>query len=268
MLTIENYFGERKIEYYSVLRYSDCRETNRAIMERESFVPRSVIVFLVPYYSGETVNISRYSASLDYHMALRELADGLIDRLKAEFPDASFRAYGDHSPINEVSAALISGLGIIGDSGLLINEKYGTYIFIGDIVTDIPPDIIGAVEPGEVRTCSHCGACRRACPTGVLRGDGEDCLSAITQRKGELTHQECEMMRKYNTVWGCDICQTACPHNRSPILTPIEFFYKDRIPHLTSDILASMDKTEFMQRAFAWRGRKTVERNLELLENK
>ena len=265
---LKSYFDSRKIEYYAVLPYSACREINPGIMEREGFKPSSVIVYLLPYYTGETVNLSRYAASLDYHLALRECADGLIAALSEVYPEARFKGYGDHSPISEVSCALVAGLGAIGDNGLILNEKYGSYVFIGDIVTDLSPEILGAISPREVTTCHHCGACKRACPTGILRGEGEDCLSAITQRKGELTDSEIEMMRRYNTAWGCDLCQSACPYNREPIKTPIEFFYRERIDELTRERLDSMDKAEFNRRAFAWRGRKTVERNLDILANK
>ena len=149
---------------------------------------------------------------------------------------------------------------------LLINEKYGTYVFIADIVTDVPPEALGAIKPQPLSTCSHCGACRRACPTGILRGECDKCLSAITQRKGELDENELELMRKFDTVWGCDVCQTVCPHNRHPEITPIEFFHKDRIEYLTSDILTALTKDELKSRAFGWRGRKTIERNLKALD--
>ena len=265
---LKSYFDLRKIEYYAVLPYSACREINPGIMEREGFKPESVIVYLLPYYTGETVNISRYAASLDYHLALRECADGLITALSERFPTAHFKGYGDHSPISEVSAALVAGLGAIGDNGLILNEKYGSYVFIGDIVTDISPELLGAITPCEVVGCHHCGACKRSCPTGILRGEGADCLSAITQRKGELTADEINMMRKFNTAWGCDLCQSVCPYNRTPVKTPIEFFYQERMDELTREKLDAMDKAEFNRRAFAWRGRKTVERNLDILENK
>lgn len=263
--TLKGYFDSYGIEYYAVLSYSDCRAINPGIMSREDFTPRSVIIYLLPYYTGETVNISRYAASLDYHLALRECADGLISALREQRPDMHAKGYGDHSPIDEVGAALHAGLGIIGDNGLIINEKYGSYVFIGDVITDIPQEELGAVSPREVEHCLHCGACRRACPTGILRGEGSDCLSAITQRKGVLTESEADLMRKYNTVWGCDLCQSACPYNRDPVKTPIEFFHRDRIQNLTRDTLDAMDKPTFLKRAFAWRGRKTVERNLDIV---
>ena len=259
------FFEENKIEYFSVLRYSDCREINSAIMEREDFIPKSVIMFVLPYYTGECENMSVYAASLDYHLAIREISAGVIALLKECFPDCRAKGYGDHSPIDERHAALISGLGISGESGLLINEKYGTYIFIGDVVTDVDPIELGCTEPCEIRRCIGCGICKAKCPSGILRREGDDCLSAITQRKGELTDYEIDLMKRVNTVWGCDECQRYCPYNRDPVLTPISFFYVDRISSLSSERLSQMSKSEFEKRAYAWRGRKTIERNLKHL---
>lgn len=264
---IKEYLLSAGIEYFSVLCYGDCRETNRAIMEREDFQPRSIIVYLLPYYSGKTENLSIYAASLDYHIAIKEINDGLSKLLLEHFPSACLRGYGDHSPIDERHAALIGGLGILGDNGLIINERYGSFVFVGDLVTDIDPTLLGAAEPKKIYRCEGCGACKKACPTGILRGEGDECLSAITQRKGELSDEEIALMIKYNTVWGCDLCQTSCPHNRTPIETPVEFFYRDRIPCLTREILDSMTKEEFSSRAFAWRKRATIERNLDILHN-
>ncbi len=146
-----------------------------------------------------------------------------------------------------------------------LNEKYGSFVFIGDIVTDISPDDLSATAPMPILRCEGCGLCRAACPTGILRGEGDDCLSAITQRKGELSESEKALMRECNTLWGCDLCQTACPHNADPILTPIEFFYRDRIPLLSYELLDNMSDEEFRSRAFAWRKRATLVRNLAIL---
>ena len=262
---LKEYFSSVNIEYFSVLSYADCVETSKRIMDRESFKPKSVIIYLLPYYAGECDNLSIYASSLDYHLAIKEINAGLEVLLKETFGDAGVKGYGDHSPIDERHAALIGGLGIQGDNGLLINEKYGSFIFMGDMVTDINPDLLGAEPPKAYGRCEGCGACKKACPTGILRGEGNDCLSAITQRKGELSKEEIALMIKHNTVWGCDLCQTSCPHNKNPRITPIEFFHRERIPHLTKDILASMSDEDFEKRAFAWRKRKTIERNLDLI---
>ena len=263
---IERFFDEEKIEYFAALDYSDVFEINHGLIERNNLNARSLIVFLLPYYVGGSVNLSEYSASLDYHIIIKDVTARLITRLESIYPENKFVGFGDHSPIDERGAALAAGLGILGENGLIINEKYGTYVFIADVISDLPPDELGAIKPHPVLKCEGCGACLAACPTGILRGDACECLSAITQRKGELTQQEVSLMRKYNTVWGCDICQTACPHNRGVSATPLEFFKKERIELLTSEILNNMSDEDFNSRAFAWRKRQTIERNLKLLD--
>ena len=265
-MNLRDFFASEKIEYFAVLPYNECRETRSNIMNRESFTPRSVIIYLLPYYTGRAENVSVYATSLDYHIGISEINARLIEYLKTHYPTNSYKGYGDHSPIDERHAALIGGLGILGDSGLLINEKYGTYAFIADLITDIDPSELGSHTLYPLSFCEHCGACKRACPTGVLRGESTECLSAITQKKGTLTEYEIDLMQKYNTVWGCDLCQSSCPHNKSPKTTPIEFFHRERISALTSATIDGMSDEEFSRRAFAWRGRAVVERNLKALK--
>ena len=174
------------LEAYGALAMQDVEIINERLLSRENFAARSILVFLVPYYATETVNLSRYSAARDYHIAIREITDRLIGGIKRHFPNANAKGYGDHSPIAERAAALRAGLGILGDNGLIIHEKFGSYVFIGDVITDLAPEELCAKPPVEIKYCEHCGKCKKACPTGVLRGEGEDCLSAITQKKGEL----------------------------------------------------------------------------------
>ena len=262
---VKAYFDECKIEYFGVLSYDACREIAPHIAKRAGFEPQSVIVYLLPYYSGETENISRYVASRDYHEIIKSVGGGLAEVLTKLEPDAHVASFGDHSPIDERHAASILGLGMLGDNYLLINEKYGSYVFIGDVVTDISPELLGAATPRSAVHCPGCGRCKSACPTGILRGEGESCLSAITQRKGALLPEEAQMMRKFNTGWGCDICQSACPYNKSPAITPIDFFHKDRITRLDSELLLAMSDEELKGRAFGWRGRAVLERNVDIL---
>ena len=262
---IEGFFAEEKIEYFAALDYSDVYEINHGLIERRSLEAKSLIVFLLPYYVGGAVNLSEYSAARDYHIVIGDVTSRLISLLEKLYPENKFVGFGDHSPIDERGAALAAGLGMLGENGLIINEKYGTYVFIADVISDLDPEVLGAVTPLPVSKCEGCGACLRACPTGILRREGGDCLSAITQRKGELTDEEIALMRKYNTVWGCDICQLSCPNNKNVSVTPLDFFKKDRIELLTSECLGSMTDEEFKTRAFAWRKRKTVERNLKHL---
>ena len=262
---LKKLFETEKIEYFSSLSYGDVEVIREDIIAREAFAPRSVIVYLVPYYAGKTVNLSKYAAARDYHLYIRDLNQRLISELKKTYPENSFKGYGDSSPVDERLAALSAGLGILGDNRLLINEKYGSYVFIGEIITDVEPELLGAVAPSPIMRCRGCGICKSSCPTAHLENRLCECLSNITQRKGELTEKEIEIMRKCRTVWGCDVCQDVCPYNKNPIETPISFFKENRIEELTEDIVNSMSKQDFSERAFAWRGIKTLKRNLDYM---
>ena len=73
-------------------------------------------------------------------------------------------------------------------------------------------------------------------------------------------------MYMYNTVWGCDVCQTVCPYNTSPMVTPIQDFHEKRITRLCADTLEGMSDEEFSRRAFSWRGKAVPLRNVLLVE--
>ena len=267
-IDLKAFFANENIEYFGVLPIGEVRCTFPELLSRDSISPRSAIVYLIPYYGGETVNLSRYAAARDYHLYIRELNSRLSEYLSLAKPGSINKGYGDHSPIDERHAALTLGLGVAGKNGLILNEKYGSYVFVGDMLTDISPEELSASAPKAIKPCIGCGKCISACPTGILGGEGTDCLSAITQRKGELSEDEIALMRKYNTAWGCDECQACCPYNKKEAISPISFFLEDRIEEITRDLLLSLDKAAFSSRAFAWRGRKTIERNIEILNKK
>lgn len=99
------------------------------------------------------------------------------------------------------------------------------------------------------------------------------CLSSLTQKKGELSEDEEELIAKYSSAWGCDICQEACPHTRraienGTIYTGIGFFKSELMPMLTTDMIDLMSEDDFKKRAYSWRGKGTVRRNLWILENR
>ena len=97
------------------------------------------------------------------------------------------------------------------------------------------------------------------------------CLSALTQKKGELNEEDANVIKKHGSVWGCDICQEVCPHtiraiDSGTIYTYIDFFKQDVISTLTKEILDSMSEEDFKRRAYSWRGRPTIDRNLSLFD--
>jgi len=262
--------GEYDIEFAAALPFSACRVFAPDIIERRGVSPaeiKTAVLFLVPYYvyDGENGNISVYARAHDYHFFFENLYKEITPSLEKAY-GARFFGFADKSAIAEVHAASSAGLGKIGDNGLIINEKYGSYVFIGELLTGAPPAAFGIDEnavftPSE---CSHCGECKNACPMK----EGLGCLSMVTQKKGELTPEERDFILRHSSAWGCDICSAVCPHTKRAIAagneTPIEFFRNDRIVHLTSETVNAMDKATFRERAFAWRGKKTILRNLEI----
>ena len=241
--------------------YLDCRAKSR-IPEQAC----SVIVLLFPYYTGEHPghNISRYAMIPDYHLVAGAYLKELCQALQERYPRNRFEAFVDNSPLREVSCGQAAGLGVIGDNGLLIHPDYGSYLFLGEIATDLP------LEPSVPigTTCPHCGACRRACPNGALRENSSVelslCRSHITQKKGELSDFEQEQIRRGGLIWGCDICNDVCPLNKNAALTPIPEFLASVTPLMDEElILALLD-----ERAYNYRGKKTILRNFYLLQGK
>ena len=213
---------------------------------------KTVILLLFPYKvrDAHPENICRYASVPDYHDITQKYLSNITDDLKKEFPEYKFESFADNSPIPEVSAAAAAGLGVYGENGLLINKTYGSWCFICEIVTDleIPAE-------NHFKKCPVCGNCKKACPRGDLEGK---CLSAVTQQKKELNFAEKSALKKYNTVWGCDICAEVCPLNKNAANTYIPEFisgYRDRYEY----------GEDISGRAYEWRGEKVIKRNYEII---
>ncbi len=245
-----------------VCRFSDlngiieCRAKSRLPK-----TPKSVIVYLFPYYLGDDfykeANVSKYAVSEDYHRIVGDYLCKISEKLKAGFPENEFSFFCDNSPVKEVDAAFLCGLGVKGRNSLLINKDYGSYVFIGEIVTDLE---FTEYSLSEDRDCLNCGKCESACLGNALkksRVDKEKCFSHISQKKGNLTEWETELFRKSDSIWGCDVCQTVCPMNVNIKPTPIKEFYETAKP--CYDIGESIEN-----RAFSWRGKGVIERNFKI----
>lgn len=233
----------------------DCRAKSRIPQNA-----KSVIVACFPYLLGEEnykdINVSKYAVVTDYHSVALGRLNSAIEKLKIIYPNEEFAAFADNSPVPEVSAACTAGLGVRGLNTLLITEKYGSYVFIGEIITTL------AIEAADIteKTCLNCQKCIEACPSGAISKNGFDksvCLSEITQKKGELSENEKKLMTECGCIWGCDVCQDVCPMNKNAALTQIEEFISAPIPCIKEG--CTLDG-----RAYEWRGRKVIERNISL----
>ena len=274
MKTFIDIFKENGMDSYAAIPFEKCRVTRPYLLDRiPDFHPEAALVFLLPYYTGTPDNISAYAAGRDYHQFMKRFLKELTEGLSAQFPNHRFFGFSDHSPIDERLAAVKAGLGVFGKNGLLLTEKYSSFVFLGEVITDLPAGEMTPQSDNVIRSCIGCGACLRACPTGILRGESDVCLSALTQKKGELSDTEKDMIRRFGSAWGCDVCQNVCPYTKAALeagtlMTPVSYFYEDRILHLSEADLEAMDEEHFLSRAFSWRGRSTIQRNLKILEEK
>ena len=254
---ISTFLKSENIEFFKALPFSECEVVNERKLK--GLDAKSCIVFLIPYYTGEYPdrNISLYSVSRDYHLFAKELEEPLLYHVQAE--PYFFRPFADATPVNEKRLALKANLGVLGENGLIINEVYKSYVFIGEIITDAVFDEVEYHTPSEQKGCISCGKCKNICP--FLRKESDVCFSALNQKK-VLDEDELKVVLSRKIRWGCDDCQDVCPMNQSPKVTPISFFHKDIISVLTSEVINSMTDEEFSQRAYSWRGKNTILRNL------
>lgn len=245
------------------LPFREARILNQRLVPQGA---ESVILLLAPYDCGEPFSdgISAYAHIDDYHRFYEELYAHLCPALEEAFPGGRFWGFADHSPIDEKDASAKAGLGVLGCNSLLINPVYGSYVFIGSLLTDLSIPC----EAGEIAFCSYCGACKKACPVGAVTDTGilpERCLSALSQKK-RLTDEEKRTLLVNGVAWGCDRCQTVCPYNQQRTYTPLPFFLAHRHGNYTADEVEGMDNDAFSRCAFSWRGRERIVENLRSLE--
>lgn len=207
---------------------------------------------------------ARASWGIDYHMILRERMNRLIEFIKQEASTANFKPMVDTGELIDVAAAQRAGLGFIGKNGLLITKEYGSFVYLGEIITDIE------FEPDEPvpNGCGDCERCITACPPSALLGDGrlngKRCLSYQTQTKGYMPE---EFRRQItHVIYGCDICQLVCPYNQGidshihPEMEP----NPESVQPLLKPLLTISNKDfkqQFGHMAGAWRGKKPLQRN-------
>ena len=213
---------------------------------------------------------ARASWGIDYHDVLRDRLQQLISFIESRAThwqkeeEWRLAPQVDTGELIDVAVAQRAGLGFIGRNGLLITEEFGSFVYLGEIVTniDLEPD-----TPG-VFGCGECMRCVTACPTDALLGDGrmnaKRCLSYQTQTKGMMPEEYRKKMS--NVIYGCDICQLVCPYNRGkdfhfhPEMEPkVDEVYPKLTPMLT--ISNKEFKQQYGHLAGSWRGRKPLQRN-------
>ncbi|RSJ76271.1 Epoxyqueuosine reductase [Streptococcus cristatus] len=202
------------------------------------------------------------SWGLDYHYVLQDKLDRLAKGIEELTADFEYKGMVDTGALVDTAVARRAGIGFIGKNGLVISKEFGSYMFLGELITnlDIKPD-----QPVDY-DCGDCNRCVTACPTSCLIGDGtmnaKRCLSFQTQDKGIM---DLEFRKKIKTViYGCDICQICCPYNKgldNPLATDIdpELAHPELLPFL--ELSNGQFKEKFGHIAGSWRGKNILQRN-------
>ncbi len=210
---------------------------------------RSVIAVAMNYWhpdpnSARTPRVARYARGRDYHNVLRRRLRKLRRLLLELRPDARVAVSVDHAPVMEKAWAERAGLGWIGKSGNLLTERFGTWVLLGALVTDVE------LEP-DTRATDHCGTCTlciEACPTRAIVApgvvDARKCISYLTiEHEGPLTED------LHGWAFGCDVCQDVCPWSQKNTIVGNPAFAPTRAgASVDAREIAGMDEAEFARR--------------------
>ena len=202
---------------------------------------------------GDRGWISRYAWGEDYHGILKQKLHQLVERLREEAGPFDYKVCVDTSPLLERAYAHRAGLGWIGHNSCLIDQRLGSWVFLGEVLTSLE---LESDQPAPFR-CGSCTRCIDACPTdaivptGRTEGpayalDSNRCISYWNiELRGPIPEQNRAAAGAH--LFGCDICQDVCPWNRSAAVTGVkEFQPKNELPSLAE--LAALTKEEFNER--------------------
>lgn len=219
---------------------------------------RSMIMVLMNYYPHEwqpegLPQIASYAYGSDYHHVVKKNLTLLAEDINRIIPH-KYAVFCDSAPVMERAWAARAGLGWIGRSGMLVNPKFGTFTFIGTLITSLE---LESNKPIPNR-CGTCRRCIEACPTKAIRHnhtiDARRCLSYQTiEKRGDIDDELINLAG--NTLYGCDRCQLACPWNRfakphnHPELMPIDGIFTIDWDSMSRSVFNNRLKFSPMQRA-------------------
>ncbi|MGR3763329.1 tRNA epoxyqueuosine(34) reductase QueG [Rossellomorea sp. NS-SX7] len=237
--------------------------------------PKSIIAIALAYPSrmkdapqskrGERRGIfCRASWGTDYHDVLRDRLVKLEEYIVSRIPQARFKSMVDTGELVDRAVAERAGIGWSGKNCSIITPEFGSYVYLGEMVTNLPfePD-----EPMEDQ-CGTCNKCVDVCPTGALidggQLDAQKCIAFLTQTKGFLADEY--RVKLGNRLYGCDTCQTVCPENKGK-----DFHFHEEMepdPEIAKPLLKpllTISNREFKEKyghvSGSWRGKKPIQRN-------
>jgi epoxyqueuosine reductase len=184
---------------------------------------KSVVSVILNYYPSQQQSdpeapvIAKYAYGKDYHSVIRKKLKSLLSYTCKQIPGCEGRVFTDSAPVMEHAWASRSGLGWIGKNSLLLTSRYGSFVFIGEMIINAELDYDQPVN----ELCGSCRNCITSCPTGAIVEDrvvdAGKCISFHTIENKTSEIPEIFKDKFQNRVFGCDICQDVCPWNRKAV---------------------------------------------------
>jgi len=212
---------------------------------------QSVAVVALSYAPGEggaqpVSKIARYARGEDYHIVVGSKLIELASWLEARVPGLRWKATVDTSPLAEKALAVAAGIGWQGKNTLVLNERQGSFFFIGCLLLSIELPADSPIADG----CGDCRFCLDACPTGALAEpgvlDGSRCISYHNTNRKAGPAPDVPLA---GWLFGCDECQLACPYNAElPATSEPRFALRPETQELTPRQLLGMSEDEVLHR--------------------
>jgi epoxyqueuosine reductase len=264
---------QQELGYQSGFEESDIeKRVNPKLLLDEA---QSIISIALAYPSKMKVRVTskkgerrgifcRASWGEDYHHILRDRLRKLEEFILSKVPEARVKSMVDTGELSDRAVAERAGIGWSGKNCSIITPEFGSYVYLGEMITNIPFEPDTPIED----QCGDCTLCLDACPTGALVQGGQlnaqRCVAFLTQTKGFLPDEFREKLG--NRIYGCDSCQTACPKNKGK-----DFHFHDEmepdselVKPLLKPILKISNrefKEKFGPLSGSWRGKKPIQRN-------
>jgi len=225
------------------------KRTNPSILLPGS---RSVIVTGLNYFTNSVQGgngvpvISRYAYGTDYHEVITARLKRLMEFINGLIPEAEGRAYSDSAPLLEKAWAREAGLGWPGKHSVIINDKIGSFFFIGILLINIELEYD---KPFAEEKCGSCRLCIENCPTRAINEDRtldtNKCIANLTiENRDPVPASIAEKLE--GRVYGCDKCQEVCPWNRHASVHDVsEFKIDPELMSMTIDDWKSLQKDKF-----------------------
>lgn len=207
-------------------------------------------------HKEDSLTASMYTYGYDYHDIIKSLMhESLKDTGEV------YKALVDNHTVDERKCLEMTGLAFHGKNNLMINKEFGSYFFIGLVLTKTKyPELI--IE--NKLSCGDCTICIKSCPTQALSNgfDWDKCISGYNQEKRSLTDYEID---KNALLLGCDICQRVCPYNKGINHEHVEAFKEKPTSYVLINDLFELTNKEFLEKygkhAYAWKGKTILLRN-------